>query len=151
MWPTDLESIPYASTRTLIISTMFEVDMTIRCRVTAFFFCWYVTWPGDLDLWLFYLNSYPTWRVTWPILPPSLKTLRLFVHELRVITFPVGYHWKCVRGHIACAVSRDPWVGGKNDYIFGTHDPDLPIHYTTSVALRWILLKLSAKIMLALC
>ena len=34
--PTDLESIPHASTPTLIISTKFEVDMTIHCRVRAF-------------------------------------------------------------------------------------------------------------------
>jgi len=30
-----------------------------------------------------------------------------------VITFPIDYHWKCVRGHCACAESRDPWVGGQ--------------------------------------
>jgi len=75
------------------------------------FVCWYVTWPGDLDL--LTLNSYHKWRVTWPTLPPSLKTLPLFVHELRVITVPVDYHWKCVRGHCACAESRDLWVGGQ--------------------------------------
>ena len=34
-------------------------------------------------------NSYHIWRVTWPTLPPSLKTLRQFVHELPVITV----HW----------------------------------------------------------
>ena len=55
------------------------------------------------------LNRYHTWRVIWPTLPPSIKTLCLSVLELWVITFPVGYHWKCVRGHCACAVSRDPW------------------------------------------
>jgi len=36
----------------------------------------------------------------------------------------------------ACAESRDPCVGGQNNYIFGMLDPDLPIHYATSVALR---------------
>ena len=36
VWPTDLESIPHASTPKLIIPTKFEVDMTIHCRVTAF-------------------------------------------------------------------------------------------------------------------
>ena len=36
VWPTDLDSIPHASTPTLIIPTKFEVDMTIHCRVTAF-------------------------------------------------------------------------------------------------------------------
>jgi len=36
VWPTDLESIPPASTPMSIIPTKFEVDMTIHCRVTAF-------------------------------------------------------------------------------------------------------------------
>ena len=36
------------------------------------------------------LNSCLSWRVPWPTLPPNLKTLRLFVHELRVITVPIG-------------------------------------------------------------
>ena len=47
------------------------------------------------DLLIF--NIYHTWRVTWTTLPPSWKTLRVFFHELRVITFPIDYHWKCVR------------------------------------------------------
>jgi len=34
------------------------------------------------------LNSCRTWRVTWSTLPPNLKTRRLLVYELRVITFP---------------------------------------------------------------
>jgi len=38
------------------------------------------------------LNSCRTWRVMRPTLPPSMKTLRLSVIELRVITFPIGYH-----------------------------------------------------------
>jgi len=59
------------------------------------------------------LNSCFTWWVTWPTLPPSLKTLRLFVHELRVITVPIDYHWKCVCCQCACAESRDQWVGGQ--------------------------------------
>ena len=36
VWPTDLESIPHASTPMSIILTKFEVDMTIHCRVIAF-------------------------------------------------------------------------------------------------------------------
>jgi len=68
---------------------------------------------GDLVTFTFDLltfNSWRTWRVTWPTVPPSLKTRRLFVHELRVIKVPIGYHWKCLRGHWACAESRDPCV-----------------------------------------
>ena len=37
------------------------------------------------------LNSWRTWRVTWPTLPPSLNTLCLSVLDLWVITFPFGY------------------------------------------------------------
>ena len=36
VWPSDLESIPHASTPTSIIPTRFEVDMTIHCRLIAF-------------------------------------------------------------------------------------------------------------------
>jgi len=134
VWPTDLESIPHASTPTSIILTKFEVDMNIHCRVIAFLSADtsrdFVTLTFDLLT----LNSWSTWRLTWPTLPPSLKTLGLSVHELRVITLLLDYHWKCVRGHCACAESRDPWVGGQNSYIFGIPDPDLPIHYATSVS-----------------
>jgi len=81
------------------------------CRVTAFLSAArsrdLVTFTFDL----LPLNSCNTWRVTWSTLPPSLKTLRLFVHELRVITVPIDYHRKCVLGQCACAESRDPWVG----------------------------------------
>ena len=123
VWPTDLESIRHASTSTLIIPTKFEVDMTIHCRVTAFL-------SGDtsrdlvtLTLDLLTLNSCHTWRVTWSTLPPSLKTLRPFVHDLRIITFPIDYHWKCVRGHCTCAESRDPWVGGEKRLHFWNPRP----------------------------
>jgi len=59
------------------------------------------------------LNTRHTWRLTWPTLPPSKKTLQLSSLELWVIKFPVDYHWKWVRGHCACAISRDTWVGGQ--------------------------------------
>ena len=122
---------------TSIILTKFEVDMTIRCRVIAFLSADTARDLVTLTFDLLTLNSCPAWRVTWPTLPPSMKTLRRSVLELRVITFPVGYHWKCVRGHCACTESRDPWVGVINHDIFGMLDPDLPIHCATSVALRW--------------
>jgi len=137
VWPTGLESIPHTSTPTSIIPTKFEVDMTINCRVTAFSSADASRDLVTLTVDLLTLNSWCTWRVTWPTLPPSLKTLRPSVLELCVIAFPVGYLWECVRGHCACAESRDPWVGGVSKYIFGIHDPDLPIHYATSVSVRW--------------
>ena len=96
VWSTDLESIPHVSTSTAIISTQFEVDMTIHCRVITFLLLIrYVTsWPWPLTL-----NSFHTWRVTWPTLSPSLKTLLLFLSYNVFHYLPL----KCVRGHCACA------------------------------------------------
>jgi len=91
VWPTDLESIPHASTPTSTIPTKFEVDMTILCRVIAFLSAETSRDLVTLTFDLLKLSSWLTWRVTWPTLPPSLKTLRLFVHELRVITFFIDY------------------------------------------------------------
>jgi len=113
VWPTDLESILHASTPTLIIPTKFEVDMCIHCRLIAFLSADTSRDLVTLTFALLTLCSCHAWRVTWPTLPPSTKTLRLSVLELRVITFPIGYQWKCIRGHCACAESRDPWVGGE--------------------------------------
>jgi len=117
VWFTDLESIPHPSTPTSIIPTKFEVDMTIHCRVA------FLSADTSRDLVtlifdLLTLNSWRTWRVTWPTLPPSLKTLCLSVLDLWVITFPVGYHWECVRAHWACAESRDLWVGDQKQLHF---------------------------------
>jgi len=69
------------------------------------------------------LNICCVWRVTWPILLPSLKTLCLSVLDLWVITFPAGYYWECVRGHCACTESRDPWVGGQKQLHFWSPQP----------------------------
>jgi len=81
VWPTYLQSIPHASTPMSIIPTKFEVDMTIHCRVTAFLSADtsrdLVTLTLTFDL--LTLNSCHTWRVTWPTLPPSLKTICLSV------------------------------------------------------------------------
>ena len=86
--------------------------VTIRCGVIAFLSADTSRDLVTLSFDLLTLNSCHTWRVTWPTLPPILKSLRLFDHELRVITLPI-VHWKCERGHCACAESRDPWVGGQ--------------------------------------
>ena len=62
VWPTDLESILHASTPTAIISTEFEVDRIIHCRVLA------ADTLRDLDLWHFDLEqlSYMAGHVTNP-------------------------------------------------------------------------------------
>jgi len=87
VWPTDLESIPHASTPTLIIPTMFEVDMTIHCRVTAFLSAdthvtWW-PWPFDLEQ-----LSYTAGHVT----NPATK----FEHPMTIRSWVTSYngsHW----------------------------------------------------------
>ena len=49
-----------------------------------------------------------------------LWILCLFVAELWVITFPVGYHWKCVCDHCIYAESRDLWARGQKELHAGT-------------------------------
>jgi len=123
VWPTDLESIPHASTPTSTITTKFEVDMTIHCRVIAFLSADTLRDFVTLTFYLLTLNSCCAWRVTWPTLLPSLKTLCLSVLELWVITFPIDYHRKCVRGYCTCAESRDPPVAGQKPLYFWNPRP----------------------------
>ena len=114
VWPTDLESIPHASTPTLIIPTKFEVDMTIHCRVTAFLSAGrHVTWwPWPLTFWPWTVVIHSGSR------DQPWHQVCLSVLHLWLITFPVGYHWECVRGHCECAESRDPWVGAQKQLHF---------------------------------
>ena len=130
VWPTDLESILHASTPTSIIPARLEVDMIIHCEVIAFLSADTSRDLVTLTFTVLTLNSCHSWRVKWSTLPPSMKTLRLSVLELWVITFPVGYH---APNH----VTREYGVKNYNNYIFGMLDPDLPIHCATLVALRW--------------
>jgi len=121
--PTGLESIPHASTPTLIIPTKFEVDMTTHCRVIAFLSVVTSRDLVTLTFDLLALNGCHAWRVTWTTLPPRLMTLRLFVHELRVITVRIDCHWKRVPGHCACAESRDLSIGDQKQLHFWNSRP----------------------------
>ena len=89
VWTTDPESTPHASTPTSIIPTKFEVATTTHCRVIGFLSANTARDLVTLTFDLLTLNSWRAWQVMWPTLPPSLKTIRLFFHELRVITFPL--------------------------------------------------------------
>ena len=62
--PTGLESIPHASTPTLIIPTKFEVDMTTHCRVIAFLSVVTSRDLVTLTFDLLALNGCHAWRVT---------------------------------------------------------------------------------------
>jgi len=97
--------------------------MTIHCRVIA---CLPADTSRDfvtLTIDLLTLKSCYAWKIQLSTLLPSLKTLRLSVLDLWVITLPVGYHWKCVRGNCACAVSRDPCVGSQKQLHFSYAGP----------------------------
>jgi len=74
VWPTDLGSIPHASTPTSIIPTRLEIDMTINCLVIAFLSADTSRDLVTLTFDLLSLTRWYTWRVTWPTLPPSMKT-----------------------------------------------------------------------------
>ena len=78
VWPTDLESIPHATTPTSIIPTKFEVDMTIHCRVIAFLSADTARDLVTLTFYLLTFNSCCAWRVTLPTLPASLKFLKFY-------------------------------------------------------------------------
>jgi len=92
--------------------------MTIHCRVISFLSADTSRDFVTLNFDLLTLNSCCAWLVTLPTLLPSLKVLCISVLDLWVITFPVGYLWKCVRGHCACPESRDPCVGGQTQLHF---------------------------------
>jgi len=62
--PTELESIPHTLTPTAIISTKFEVDMTIDCRIIAFLSADTSRDLVTLTYDLLIFNSCCTWRVT---------------------------------------------------------------------------------------
>jgi len=102
------------------------------------FVCWHVTWPCDLDLCPFDLDqlSFMASHVT------NLATKCEDPTPIRssVTSYNVS-HWlplkMCTRPLRMLRLTW-PMSSGWNDYIFGIPDPDLPIHYTTSVALRWI-------------
>jgi len=97
-------------------------DHSMHCRVIAF-----LSDDTSRDLVAYRLLIFWPWTVDvhGGLRDQSCRQigLRLSVLELWVITFPVGYHWKCVRGHCACAESRDPWVGGQKRLHFWNPRP----------------------------
>ena len=87
------------------------------------FVCWYVTWPGDLDLWPFDLEqlSYMAGHVT----NPATK----FEDRITVPSWVTSYncsHWlplKMRTRPLRCAESRDPWVGDQKQLHFWNPRP----------------------------
>ena len=137
VWPTNLESIPHASTPTSIIPTKFAVDMTIHCRVITFLSAdtSRELWPWPLTFWHCTVavhgrsRDQPCYQVWRPHAYP------FFIYEswrFPLVTLVNAY---AATAHAPNHVTREQ--GLNNNYIFGIPDSDLPIHYATSVALRW--------------
>ena len=92
-----------------------SVDFCILYAECPPYFHFRFVWPTDIEsiphVYPHVDNSHQVWsQYAYPF-------------ELWVITFPVGYHWKCVRSHCACAELRDPWVGGKKQLHFWNPRP----------------------------
>jgi len=91
---------------TSIIPTRLEIDITISCLVIAFLSADTSRDLVTLTFDLLSLNRWYTWRVTWPTLPPSMKTrswvtrynvsrwlplkVRTWPLHMRRITWPVS-------------------------------------------------------------
>ena len=92
--------------------------LQLQLQSYSVFICWYVTWPCDLEQLSFMASHVTNLATVW------------------VITFPIGYHWKCVRGYCACAESRDSCVGGQKQLIHFFVFSTLICLFTTQ--LRWL-------------
>jgi len=80
VWPTDLESILHASTPTSIISTKFEVDMTLHCWVKTFLSADTSRDIVTLTFDLLTSNGWRTWRVTCPRDQPCYQVWRPYAY-----------------------------------------------------------------------
>jgi len=132
VWPTDLQSIPHASTPH--VDNCHQVWSWYENTLPSYsiFVCRngndFVTSTFDLLI----LSSCHTWRVTCPTKCVDPTPIRSWVMSYNVSRrLPLTrWHW-----HVHDAPNRE-W-GVKNNYMFGMSAPDLPIYYATSMALRW--------------
>ena len=131
VWPTDQKTITRASNLTAIISTEFEVNRIIHCRVIALFLMiLYVTlWPVDLEQ-LSYM------AVIWPTLSPSWN---MPIH-CWVMSY-TNFHWTPLKTRTRpLHMRRFTWqvgTGSKTITFFGIPDTDLSVYCATSVTLAW--------------
>jgi len=137
VWPSDLESTPHASTPTSIIPA-------------SVFVCWYVTWPSDLVFWPFKFEQ--LMYMAGHVINIGTKFEDPTVLDLWLITFPVRYNWKCVRGHCACAESRGLWVGLQKQWAVAAYafsKGNVITHNSRTDSLR--VFKLRGKVGHAMC
>jgi len=113
VWPTDLESIPHASTPTSIIPTRFEVDMIIHAELVFSS----ADTSRDLEQ-MSYMASHMTKLATKYEDPTPIRSWVMSYNVSRWL-----YHWKYVLGHCACAEPCDPWVGGQKQLHFWMESP----------------------------
>jgi len=106
------------------------------------FVCWYVTWPCDLDLWPIDLEQLSC--MTGHVANPATKLKDPMPIRSSFMRYNVS-HWLPLKIRTRpLSMGRVTWpMNRESKKIL---DPDLRIHYATSVALRRKSLKLSAKI-----
>jgi len=112
IWPTDLESVPRDEPPTMIISTTFEVDKTIHCRVIALlllihyvtltFWCWTVViHVGSRDQpWIKFEDPMP---------------IHSWLMSCDVCHRP---HWQRICSHCVCTLTLDPYLREIFTHIF---------------------------------
>jgi len=128
-----------------------DPDFLLECKISAI-------WRRFPLIFAFYMPNVRTiyFRFVWPtdlgiiphastptlIIPTKFEApIRRSVLELWVITFPIGYHWKCVRGQYACAESRHPRIGGQKQLHFWNPRPrfayTLYYFYWATTTTKW--------------
>ena len=80
--------------------------------IYSMFFCYYVAWPCDLDLWPFDLESVSCTVLSCPTHIPIFIILRLSVTELRLLK--VWSHFRYMKQSLRMRRVTWPLTGGKN-------------------------------------
>ena len=136
VWPTDLESIPHTSTTMAIITTKFEVDMIIDCRVKVFclviryviLWPWRLVWPFDLEQ-LPYVASHVSNPATKFDDPMPIRSWVISQTSF------IGYQWHCVFGY--CAYVRITWDAHRGKILHTYLESTIPICLFT-MQLWWL-------------
>ena len=122
----------------MTVSTKFKVDTTIRCLVIALLLLIRTLHDCDLDLWPFDLGQWS--HMAGHVVNPSTKFEDPTAIRSWVMSADISHGVSLTMRLQLLRMRRITWP-----HIFEIPDPDLPIHYTTFMALRLIQMELSAK------
>ena len=110
------------------LTTFYDNYCILYSECQPYFYFRFV-WPTDLE-------SVPHTSTPTSIIPTKFEDptpIRSWVMSYNVSRWlPLKMRTRHAPNHVTCE------YGVKNNYIFGIPDPDWPIHYAPSVALRWM-------------